>query len=351
MRRLLGIVLTLSFCLSGCRAPFSLPRAEEPRNMTIASVLGVENGERNTIQIFAATEGRNEKQPMRYDGKSDSLSGAFLDTRDQGGESVSYAHVEHIIIGAETVQSRLAQLLSFCFQNGEQSIESNLWILRDATVKSVFQGDMDLAKRLSTMKTSGEEGTSLPPRSLRETAAQLADDGSVIIPALRWHDGELICDSYALIQDGKLIGYLEGDLSRTMALLSEGSIYWTDQIKMESGREATVQLHSKGCRVRPVLQNGELCGLNITCRVDGKIMEVWDTGAESLHDEVEEQVKQELNNAIAKLQELNADGADLRRQAGISKPWNWGLIKSQWKDCFASLPYEITVKAKLTEHF
>jgi hypothetical protein len=319
--------------------------------MTIASVLGVENGRNNSIQIFAATEGRNEKQPLRFEGQSESLSGALLDTRDKGTESISYAHVEHILIGAETTESRLSQLLSFCFQNGEQSIESNLWILRNTDMNSLFQKDIDLAKRLSTLKTSGEAGTSLPPRSLRETAAQIADNGAVLIPALRWENKDLIFDSYALFQDGKLLGYLEGDLARTMAILSEDSVYWTDQIKVGGSQEATVQLHSKGCRVRTVLQNGALKQLNISCRVDGKLMEVWDTGAQNLNEQVERQVKKELEAAVARLQGLDADGTNLRRQAGISAPWNWGVVKTQWRDCFTKLPCAITVKAKLTEQF
>lgn len=351
MRRLLGLALALCFCLSGCRAPVSLPRAQEPRSMTIASVLGVENGERDRIQIFAASEGRNEKKPMRYEGQSDSLSGALQDTRDQGTETVSYAHVEHILIGAESVESRLPQLLSFCFQNGEQSIESNLWLVRDTDMKSVFETDMDLAKRLSTLKTSGDEGISLPPRSLRETAAQLADDGAVLIPALRWKQQELIFDSYALFENGTMIGYLEGDLARMAAILSGDSVYWTDQIKLGGKKEATVQLHSSGCRVRPVMQNGQLKQLKLSCRVDGKLMEVWSAGGQTLHDQVERTVKRDLEDAIAYLQKLDVDGAELRRQAGLSAPWNWGVIETQWGDCFATLPCEITVKAKLTEQF
>lgn len=350
MRKLFVISLILCFCLSGCRAPFSLPRAEEPRNMTIASVIGVENAEKNNIRIFAASEGRNEKKPMCYVGKADSFSGALLDTRDHGQESVSYAHVEHVLIDANTAPKRLSQLLSFCFQNGEQSIESSLWILRDSDMKTVFQGNMDLAKRLSTLKTGGEEGISLPPRSLRQTAVRLADDGAVLIPALRWENGELSFDSYALYKNGSFIGYLEGNLARTVAILSEDSVYWTDQLKVSDNKEVTVQLHSKGCKVRPVLQNGELKYLNISCRVDGRLMEVWSAGEGKLHEQVERQVKQDLSDGMIRLQELNADGADLRRQAGMSAPWNWGAINTQWKDHFSVLACEISVKAKLTEH-
>jgi hypothetical protein len=319
--------------------------------MTIASVLGVENGERDGIQIFAVSERRNEKQPMFYEGQADSLAGALLDTRDQGIETVSYAHVEQILIGADSLQNRLSQLLSFCFQNGEQSIESNLWILRDMDMRAAFQGDLDLAKRLSTLKSSGEAGTSLPSRSLRETAAQLADEGVVLIPALRSKGQELIFDSYAIIQNGNLVGYLEEDLARTAAILSGDSVYWTDQIKVDDNKEVTAQLHSRGCSVKPVFQNGKLIKLKISCHVDGKLMEVWSAGKETLHKKVEGEIKKKLEDTVARLQKQNADGADLCRQAGLSAPWHWDAIKRQWQDCFANLPCEITVKAKLTEQF
>lgn len=352
MRRLLGLLLLLCFCLSGCHAPFSLPRAQEPRSTAIASVLGVENGVGDSIRIFAASQGRNGKMPLRYSGQSDSLSGALMDTRDQGEESVSYAHVEHIIMEVETAKIRLSQLLSFCFQNGEQSIESNLWLLRDADMETAFQGEADLAKRLSTLKTSGQEGTSLPPRSLRETAAQLADEGAMIIPALHFRDEELIFDSYALFQNGELIGYLEGDAARVTSILSGKAMYWTKQVSIGEQQEATVQLHSRGCTVRPVIEDGTLKKLKILCTVKGKLMEVWSgENEESLHTQVEEQVQKDLEETIALFQQWNADGANLRRQAGFPKFWNWSLLVEQWQDRFASLPCEVTVKAKLTEHF
>ena len=352
MRRLFGLALALCFFLSGCRAPFSLPRAEEPRSTSIISVLGVENGEKDGIKVLAVSQKRREQEALLFESRGDSLSGALLGTRDQGTQTVSYAHVEHILVGAETAKTRLSQLLSFCFQNGEQSIESNIWLLRNENMDAVFAGDLDLANRLSTLKTSGEAGTSLPPRTLRETAAKLADDGSVLIPALRWENDDLEFDSYAIFRNGDLLGYLDGNLARTTAVLAQESIFWTRQIPINGEREATVQLHSSGCSVKPLLQDGELKSLNITCDVEGKLMEVWSVGTkEQLHNMVEQQTKLELEQTIKRLQQLNADGADLRRQAGISTFWRWDTIDEQWQARFSNLPCKITVKAKLTEHF
>jgi hypothetical protein len=291
-------------------------------------------------------------EALRYESEGDSISAALLDSRDQGTQTVSYAHVENFIIGEESAKDRLDQLLSFTFQSGEQSIESKLWVLRGASMESLFEGEMDLAKRLTTLKTSGEDGTSLPLRSLRQVAAKLSDDGSALIPALRWVDEELVFDSYAVYGGGELLGYLEGEEARSLALLSDESMHWTEQIPLSDGREATVQLHSSGSTVRPRFEDGAITGLSISCDVEGKLMEVWSVGTDlELHKVVEEKVKGQLVQAVGTLKQLGVDGADLRRQAGLRAPWRWDLIKDQWQERYKTLPVEVSVKAELTEHF
>lgn len=207
MRRVLCILLCL-LCLGGCSNSLSLPRATEPRNFAQISVLGVDySGGR--VSAFAATEGRG-RAACNLPSGGDSLAGARLRSRDQGQETVGYAHVENMIVSEAAAQEYLSELLRYSLQNKEQSLESKLWVLRGAALEEVFTAEQDLAKRLTVLKTGAEAGTSLPACSLRQAAARLRDDGTLLLPALTLKEGAICFESYLLLREGKPAAYLEG---------------------------------------------------------------------------------------------------------------------------------------------
>ncbi len=346
MRRVLCILLCL-LCLGGCSNSLSLPRATEPRNFAQISVLGVDySGGR--VSAFAATEGRGGAQPAIFQAEGDSLAGARLRSRDQGQETVGYAHVENMIVSEAAAQEYLSELLRYSLQNKEQSLESKLWVLRGAALEEVFTAEQDLAKRLTVLKTGAEAGTSLPACSLRQAAARLRDDGTLLLPALTLKEGAICFESYLLLREGKPAAYLEGELARAAALLSGASVYWTDRVKTAAGREVLLELQGRGCRVKADVSEGKLRGLNLRVQISGRLYENW--AAEEVSDlegEVKAIVGREFGDALSTLQTLGADGADLRRQAGLSAPWRWGLIQREWAARFSALPLNISVEAEL----
>lgn len=303
------------------------------------------------IEIISASQGRNGKAPFYYEGTSDPVSGALMDSRDQGSETVSYAHVEHVII-EDTADLRLPELLTYCFQNGEQSIEANVWLLREKEMKEIFREDMDLAKRLSTLKTSGAAGTSLLPHSLRQVAVQMADDGAVLIPALEQKGDKLVFDSYGVFRESRLCGFLEGSAARGAAILAGDSVYWSMQAEGEDGETGTAQLHSGGCKVTPQFSGEKLTGMEVCCNVDGSVMETWSTGEKShIYGKVKQTVEAEIKETLDTLQGLGADATDLRRQAGILGPWKWNELEHQAIEVFETVPLTVSVRLTLMERF
>lgn len=344
---LAALILGLLPALSGCRDTFSLPRAKEPRSTAIASVLGVDRPE-EAIRVFAMSQGRKDQPPRCYVGEGPSFSEARLKTRDQGTETVSYAHVGHIVLSERAAAEQLERLLHYSLQNGEQSMESNLWLLREADMSQVFAGEVDISKRLDTLKTSGEAGTSLPPCTLREAAARLADDGVALIPALRWTGSDLTPAGYAICKKDALAGFLEEDFADMTAILSGQALFWNVQVRAQNGEEGTVQLHSGGCKVYPVEEQGRLWGLSLVCPVEGQLLEVWDQDqVPDLTGQVERQVAGSLGQTAALLQGLGVDGAGLRRQAGLWAIPFWSELSRQWDAVYGSLGLDVTVRARL----
>lgn len=350
MKRLLALTVTLILVLSGCRAPFSLPQAKEPRGLAIASVLGAGIEESGMLRVMAATQTRGEKGLRLYESQGPAIAAALLSSRDQGTETVSYAHVEHIVIEEGFAERALSELLSFCFQNGEQSVESNLWLLRDGKLDQLFTKESDPAGRLSTLRSSGKAGTSLPPRSLRALAVDWADGEAFLIPALRIVDGELLFDSFALMKNEKLLGYIEGEAAIGCVLLAGDPFHWSETLYLEDGNRITVQLYSKGSSVTPRWDDKTLRGLQIACSAQGSVSEGWAQDQWSLlSSELESRVRNKLDVALKTLQKEDADAVSLCRQAGLREVWCWDRLQEQWDGRFAQLPYEIEVKLRLGE--
>lgn len=350
LQRCGAFALLLIFLLSGCRAPFSLPRAKEPRGLNLVSVLAAGQGMDGSVRIMAASQARGGQVALFYESKGPSLSGAVLSSRDQGTQTVSYAHVEQLLIDERFAETRLSELFSFCFQNGEQSVESNLWLLRDAPIDSVFGEGEDPAGRLSTLRSSGKAATSLPPRTLHFLAAKWAEDESLLVPALRLVEGELVFDSYALIKEGQIVGYIEGDIALGCVLLAGDPLHWSETFTMKNGERVTVQFFAKGSKVRPVLQDKELKSLNIRISLRGTVTEGWPQGQlDALSAEAERRIHRQLEAAMVFLRGKDADVVNLQRKAGLSIPWRWETIQEQWEERFSLLPFAIELSLRLKE--
>ncbi|MEG2001083.1 MAG: Ger(x)C family spore germination C-terminal domain-containing protein [Evtepia sp.] len=305
--RILWIVLLCSGLLSACSSP--LPTAREPDHVVIASVLLVENN-----SLRAVVEGRNGARPQRYAASAKTLSGAIENTRSEGIENVSYAHIEHILLSEEAAQNgQLDRILSFAFRESEQSTETNLWILRDAIhLPAAF----DLAKRMDTLAHKGN--------SLRETAAQWADSNTAMIPTLRWDGQHLVLDGYALFKDQKLITCVPESEGRILQLLAGQSVSWV----AESENGEAMQLESKYTKIKPIWQRGILSGIAIDCRLEGKYTESWEEGKPTW---IENALQSEFERTISHLAALNLDAAQICRRIGLTEPWQWTNIKNQWQ--------------------
>ncbi len=347
MKRLLSLVIALIFLLSACRAPLALPSGREPRGIALASVLAFSRDEAGALRLLAAAETGTDAPLTVFEGGGVTVGEAMTNCRARGNESISFSHVEHLVLEERFAEESLPQLLALIFQKAEQSVESKLWILREGGVDALFPEGGDLPSRLETLRQGSENGAVLPMRSLRAITAQWADDGAALIPALRIQDGVPLFDSYALFREGKLQGYIEDAAARGCALLFGENIQWTENLDDGNGGFVTVELRSKGSSVWPVIRNGSLAGLRIRCAVRAVTL---DSGVQGLEKETTARalaaVKWDLEAAIEAMRQQNADAVGMRRKAGLHAPWAWDIIQNEWSTHFASVPVDIEVVHK-----
>ena len=336
MRRLLALTLLLAL-LTGCAGT---PQSREAGSTAVVSVLGAEPAGRD-LRLLAAAEGRGGEDPFLCDSQGATPAAAVEGLTNRGEQVVSCAHVEHLLL-ASSAAGELPDLLSYAFQEPQQSTETQLWVVRADTLGTSFAGPGDVAKRMAVIKTQGKNRQGFSPLTLREAAAVLAQGKSLLIPALAVGDEGLAFDGYALYQDERIAQWLTGQQALGAALLQGERIHWTG-----SGQHGAMTLQSTGCRVSPQWEGETLTGLALHCRLEGSPTGGWQ-GEEADLARLEEETAQGMVQALETLQQAGTDAVDLLGKAGLAQPFRWSRLKSQWQEAFPTLFIQVTVTITLS---
>lgn len=202
MKKTLCVTLLFLVLLTGC---MERPQSREVGSLAVVSVLGIDRGD--ALSMTAVTEGRESSKPLLFKGIGDT-PGACIDTLTGAGERVvSCAHVEHWLL-MEGAVSALPELLEYAFHDGQQSTETQLWVVLAENLDAIFSQEHDTAQRMTVIKTIGEERFS--PLTLREAATQLAEGDALCIPALGIGEDGLFFVGYAWYQNGKILTWQIG---------------------------------------------------------------------------------------------------------------------------------------------
>lgn len=337
MRKLLALTLLLSL-LTGCAGT---PQSREVGATAVVSVLGAEPAGRD-LRLLAAAEGRGGEDPFLCDSQGATPAAAVEGLTNRGEQVVSCAHVEHLLL-ARSAAGELPDLLSYAFQEPQQSTETQLWVVRADTLGNAFAGPGDVAKRMAVIKTQGKNRQGFAPLTLREAAAILAQGKTLLIPALAVGDEGVAFDGYALYQDGAITQWLTDQQALGVALLQGERIHWTG-----SGQHGAMTLQSTGCRVSPQWEGEKLTGLALHCHLEGSPTGGW-RGEEADLAQLEEETAQGMVQTLAVLQEAGIDAVDLLGKAGLAQPFRWSRLKDQWQEAFPTLFIQVTVTITLSE--
>ena len=335
--RVVALLLALVL-LSGCG-----PQSQEMGNTAVAGVLGAEPSRRG-MTLRAAAEGRAGSDPTFYQGEGRTPAGALEDLAASGGQVVTCAHVEHILL-PQSAPALVEPLLSCAFQDTRQSTESQLWVVRTDSLEAVFDQESDPVRRMSVLKDFSMAGQGFRPLTLREAASALAAGEPLLIPALDLGPDGLDFGGFGLYREGVFAAWLTGETALGAALLMDQPIHWTDSV----GDRAVV-LESDGCRVEPLWQEGELTGLSLTCGLTGTPVGGWQMGPGDVA-RLEESTARAMVQAFAILRRGDADAAGLKGRAGLAQPLRWNTLSRDWSAVFSRLTPEVTVHLTLTQPY
>lgn len=365
---LTALALAGMLLLSGCSATL-LPYAREMGDMALLRTMGVDAGEGDyQVEVTVSTGKRayglqGESQPsLVLSAQRESLSAACLAMQGLSDSYVFYGYVDQLLLGEGLIKRSVWPVLDYFAQDAQLGLGVQLWVVRGGTAAQAVQagGESGVENRLSTLQTDSEMGAAGASRTAGEVFSDLLERGSAYLPALRVQETDqegqtaLLEAGYAVLKDGILAGYLEGESAKGLELLVNQAPSDVLEVPLSQGR-VVVRVTSSALVCTPKMDNGQLTAVDLNCRVTAEVAEVAEVEGELTQEDLE-QVKQavdsrqqwRLTQALERLQSWGADCVGLGQRLAMADPARGEKLLEQWPEVFSSLPVQVSVETSLT---
>lgn len=270
-----------------------------------------------------------------------------------------YGYVDQLLLGEGLIKRSVWPVLDYFAQDAQLGLGVQLWVVRGGTAAQAVQagGESGVENRLSTLQTDSEMGAAGASRTAGEVFSDLLERGSAYLPALRVQETDqegqtaLLEAGYAVLKDGILAGYLEGESAKGLELLVNQAPSDVLEVPLSQGR-VVVRVTGSALVCTPKMENGQLTAVDLNCRVTAEVAEV----EGELSQEDLEQVKQAVDSrqqrritqALERLQSWGADCVGLGQRLAMADPARGEKLLEQWPEVFSSLPVQVSVETSLT---
>lgn len=349
MRRTAVLVLAVLLCLlSGCDfSILSLPYARELENTALVRVLGVDISAGHIAGLTvtaAAAQKENMEKPTVLTGSAFTIPAAVLSLETQGTGKVILAYVGELLLGESAAQRSVTEALDYAMEDGTIGLDATVWVMRGTSAATAITGTGSISERLTALETDGGLAGIPISRSVKETAASLAETDCAFVPALTLRDDTLLPAGYAILRDGALLGYVDGGAACGVELLLGKVVRRIVEVETPTCAVAALEVSSAHTSVAPVFDGDTLAGLSINCFIKGKVAQLQgEAGLEELRAMLEEEERACALRTLTLAQGLKADFLGLEGRTVLSAPWHKAAIREQWVNVFPTLPITLTV--------
>ena len=352
-----ALALSGVLLLSGCSATL-LPYAREMGDMALLRTMGVDAGEGDyQVEVTVSTGKRayglqGESQPsLILSAQRESLSAACLAMQGLSDSYVFYGYVDQLLLGEELTKRGVWP--DYFAQDAQLGLGVQMWAIRGANAAQAVQagGESGVESRLSTLQTDSEMGAAGASRTAGEVFSDLLERGSAYLPALRIQETDqegqtaLLEAGYAVLKDGVLAGYLEGELLVNQVPSD------VLEVPLSQGR-VVVRVTGSALVCTPRTENGQLAAMDLNCRITAEVAEVeGDLSQEDLEQvkqAVDSRQQRRLTQALERLQSWGADCVGLGQRLAMANPAQGEKLLATWPEMFPSLPAQVSVETSLT---
>lgn len=234
-------------------------------------------------------ESENGNQIVRMSAEAETLYTAQELISDySASEELFFAHTSYIVIGSQALSDGIDPYLDYIERNDTFRLDIPVFATMCGSAKELVIGtgsdSYDAVNVLRAIERNLGVRGDAHVYSAGEIAADLNTNGSALICAVRTVPaGEVLAgagedeltavfDGYAVICDGRAIAGIDSHNALAVNLLLERS--GPSAIAVETDKtSATLQLDTCKCEIRPQFDGDELCGLDVSLKIDAALAE------------------------------------------------------------------------------
>ena len=367
MRKLcLPVLLLVLFIPAGCGGRWVYSDYREIDQMELIQALGADE-ENGLVTVTASTGGRQEPVVLRS--TSVSISRAMRQMQDYTSRKyIFFGHTAHLLLGEGAAERGVEKYLEHMAHSAEMRLNTFLYVVRGGTAGEAIASAGKAEDGVVDLLTSLEKDVQLMSEShvftCGETAEMLLEQGSCLAAAVslvRREDilaGEdpvtLEAAGYAILQEGRLAGYLDPDLAKGANLLMDQGGEDILEVPDGNGGWAALRLIRSRVVYLPEFREGELTALRIRVELDCSLDEIPpQTHAgdretlETLISGAEELELGRICRVLERSRSLGADFCGIGRQVRAKRPWAFDGMVVSWTERFPELPLEVEADCRI----
>ena len=350
MRRWTAAALALLLVVWGRSGLVSRPR--EMGELALVRVMGVD-AEAGGTALTVSTGARGQRAPLTLTATGPGLSAAAQAAQSAGESRLYYGHADELLLGERAAEETLGQMIDCLCRERAQSLGAQIWVIRGGTARAAMEArsGADVCQRLEVLAADSRSGRSVPGRTVLETAGSMAAGESFWLPALTLDgEGQLARDGYAVVRDGRVVTFLEGDAALGLEPLQGYGQGRIDTLDLPDGSRAGFVLERAGPRVHPVFSGNEVTGMEIRLELVFHLTQ----SDRPLDREDQDWIERELGilegqravRTLEMAQYWDADFLGLLARCRLAAPGRAGTLTDQWKAAFRTLDIRVEAQCR-----
>lgn len=392
MKKLFSLLLILILIPSLCGCGTIYSNYREVEQMLVIQTLGLDY-EPDGVQVSlasAAGGGKEEgaKAPVCLSGKGSSISTAMERIKNYSREEdLFFSHINHMILGEETAEQGIDDVLSFICRSPELRIDIPLYVVRDATAQEIMTGVISGSKGVSELMQGVQTNLSYRGDGNAFTASDILQSlekhGSALACAIEYaaaaegkttqsqgdtqssqdessspeqESKTAAAAGYAILKDGKLCGYIDPEDAVGVGFLMNMVGISDIVVKDKEGGPVTLEIDRGGADIRPIwAEDGSLQGLDISASVSASVLDMGQHGelsdgeyADFLTSQLEKEVSRRISTVLQISRRLEADFLGLATRVELASPLEYHVMTESFIQRLPSLELLISVKGELS---
>lgn len=367
-RKILLFSLAICLLLQGCTGnPVFGDDSREIDQLELVETVGIDAaGELTTV---TASTGTFSGEPVLLKNTAVTVSRAVREMQNYTDRQyIFYGHAAHILIGEAAARQNLNRYLDYIERDSEVRLDTKLFIVQGGTAEDAITAVSNETETAGELLGSLDRDVQLLSESYvfncGEVSQMLAKRGCALAAAVMLENVDNILDAensttiqstgYAVIQNKKLLCFLDTDLSRGVNLLIDRIGSDVVEAPDGAGNWFAARLTGSETKYTPVFVDGKLSRVEIDmtlrCNLDElhAPLDIYEgTVVQKLEEGISAVEAWRVREVLDRMQTLNCDFCDLQTRVRRAASLRFDRMQETWEEMFPTLEFEVSVRTIL----